>query len=68
MHSLSLQGGALGADELASFTASPDRDDAVALRRADDAAKVPGRRVPALEAWAPVLREWVANAAAEPGR
>ncbi|HEY5026026.1 MAG TPA: HD domain-containing protein [Acidimicrobiales bacterium] len=53
---LALQGGALGPDELSSFSASPYAPDAVELRRADDAAKVPGRSVPPLVHWTPLLR------------
>jgi predicted HD phosphohydrolase len=61
-HTLSLQGGVMDDGEMAAFVSSPVHDDAVALRRADDAAKVPGRRVPALDAWAPVIVRW-----ADPG-
>lgn len=53
---LALQGGALAPDELSSFSASPYAADAVELRRADDAAKVPGRSVPSLAHWTPLLR------------
>jgi predicted HD phosphohydrolase len=60
-HSLALQGGVMGQTELAEFSSSPVFEDAVALRRADDAAKVAGRPVPALDAWAPVLVRWVAD-------
>lgn len=55
--SLEVQGGPLGPDELAAFLVSPHAADAVALRRADDAAKVPGRSVPPLSHWVPVLSE-----------
>ncbi len=54
---LGLQGGPLSPDEMASFLSGPHAHDAVALRRADEAAKVPGRRVPALAHWVPVLRD-----------
>jgi predicted HD phosphohydrolase len=50
------QGGPLSADELAAFRARSDWEDAVRLRRADDAAKVPGLAVPGLETWVEVLR------------
>jgi len=53
------QGGPLSADELAAFTARADWEDAVRLRRADDAAKVPGLIVPELETWVEVLRSVV---------
>jgi predicted HD phosphohydrolase len=52
---LALQGGALTPEEIRSFASSPHAADAVALRRADDAAKVPGRRVPGLAQWEPLL-------------
>jgi len=54
---LTAQGGPFTADEVASFLASPHAADAVELRRADDAAKVPGRSVPPLAHWVPMLRE-----------
>ena len=49
------QGGALPVDEAHVFEASPWFTDAVALRRADDAAKVAGRVVPRLDAWEAVV-------------
>jgi predicted HD phosphohydrolase len=49
------QGEAMGAGEVAAFEAKVDAADAVVLRRADEAAKVPGCAVPALEEWIPVL-------------
>jgi predicted HD phosphohydrolase len=55
---LGFQGGVMTADEVAGFERRPDRDDLVALRRADDAAKVRGA-VPdplaALDAWRPAV-------------
>jgi predicted HD phosphohydrolase len=54
---LGVQGGPLGPDELESFLSSPYALDAVELRRADDAAKVPGREVPPLAHWVPMLRD-----------
>ena len=53
--SLTDQGGALTPDAAHAFEASPWFADAVALRHADDAAKVVGRAVPRLDAWEPVL-------------
>lgn len=47
--SLALQGGAMNADEVAVFVASPWFADAVALRRFDDAGKRAGWIVPGLE-------------------
>jgi predicted HD phosphohydrolase len=56
-HTLTTQGGLLTADEVASFLSSPHAADAVELRRADDAAKVPGQMVPPLAHWVPMLRD-----------
>jgi predicted HD phosphohydrolase len=55
--SLGVQGGAMSDAEVASFEASPYAADAVVLRRADDAAKVPGRKVPGLSVWLPLIAE-----------
>lgn len=49
------QGEAMAADEAAAFADLPLAPGAIALRRADEAGKVPGVRVPPLEAWQPVL-------------
>jgi predicted HD phosphohydrolase len=54
---LGVQGGPLGPDEIESFLSSPYARDAVELRRADDAAKVPGRDVPPLAHWTAMLRD-----------
>ena len=43
------------ADELSVFRSSPGFADAVGLRRADEAAKDPGARVPGLDAWLSTL-------------
>ena len=56
VRTLGLQGGPLSPAQTARFEASPYAEDAVALRRADDDAKVPGRDVPALDHWTAVLR------------
>ena len=53
---LAVQGGPLTAAEVAAFERSASFDDAIRLRRADDAAKVPGRIVPGLDRWLPALR------------
>ena len=58
VHSLELQGGALGPGDVAAFASSPHAADAVVLRRADDDAKVPGRVVPSLEVWVAKLVEF----------
>jgi len=55
--SLGVQGGAMSPAEIAEFEASPYAADAVVLRRADDAAKVPGREVPPLSSWLPMISE-----------
>jgi phosphonate degradation associated HDIG domain protein len=54
-HSLELQGGTFSDDEAAAFLARPYARDAVALRRWDDCAKVPGAPTPALAHYASVL-------------
>jgi predicted HD phosphohydrolase len=51
-----LQGGVMAPEDLTAFEARDHWRDGLALRRADDAAKVPGRIVPGLETWRPVLR------------
>jgi phosphonate degradation associated HDIG domain protein len=54
--SLELQGGPMRPEEVDAFTARPQASRAVALRRADDRAKVGGRAIPPLSAWLPALR------------
>lgn len=58
VRTLGLQGGGMSPRELGEFLSAPHSTDAVVLRRADDAAKVPGRTVPSLEQWIPVLRRF----------
>lgn len=53
--SLERQGGPLSAAEVAAFEANPGWEDAVALRRWDDEAKVPDLRVPPAESYRPLL-------------
>lgn len=48
VHSLSLQGGVMSAEEAAAFEAQPHAMDAVQLRRWDDLAKQPGKPTPPL--------------------
>jgi predicted HD phosphohydrolase len=55
VRTLALQGGDLAPEEVRAFAAWTDAPAAVALRRADEAAKVPGRVVPTLDDWIPVL-------------
>src|SRR5262249_30524495 len=55
IHSLALQGGPFGPDEVAAFEASPHAEDAVRLRRCDDVGKVAGLATPDLEHYRPAL-------------
>lgn len=52
---LARQGGPMTAAEALAFTRRPHWFQALDLRFADDAAKVPGRAVPSLEHWLPVV-------------
>jgi predicted HD phosphohydrolase len=61
VETLGHQGGGLDADGLRRFERSPDRDAMLALRRADDRAKVPGAVVPSLSHWRPVVEEVAAR-------
>lgn len=56
---LGFQGGVMSAAEAQEFERRSDRDDLVALRRADDAAKVRGAAVDPLESWRPVVERLV---------
>lgn len=60
---LELQGGGMSAEEIAAFEANPNAADAILLRKADEAAKTPGRVVPDLDHWKPALRRIAANQA-----
>lgn len=62
LRTLGNQGGPMTADEIATYRSLPDWDGALALRRADEAAKVADAEVPGLEHWRAVL-EAVAEAA-----
>jgi predicted HD phosphohydrolase len=55
IRTLELQGGMLDDEAVARFEAEPLAADALVLRRADEAAKVPGRPVPGLSTWKPLL-------------
>ena len=61
IETLEEQGGIMDDAEIATFVALSDHDAVVALRRADDDAKVPGLAVPDLEHWRPLI-ERVAGA------
>jgi predicted HD phosphohydrolase len=54
---LAAQGGPLDARAAAAFARGRDAEGLVALRRADDRAKVAGATVPGLETWRPVLAQ-----------
>jgi predicted HD phosphohydrolase len=54
--SLERQGGRLSDAEIAVFEDEPLSADALDLRRADEAGKVPGLAVPGFDSWLPVLR------------
>lgn len=58
-HSLQLQGGPMSADEAAAFRAQPFHEQAVRVRRWDDAGKDPAVATPAFEHYAPLLRRVV---------
>jgi predicted HD phosphohydrolase len=60
VRTLERQGGAMTPAEIAAFEERAHWEDALVLRRADEAAKVPGRAVPGLKAWIPVLERVVA--------
>ena len=55
------QGGVMTAGEVAAFEQRPDRDDLVALRRADDAAKIRHAPVDPLESWRPAVEHVIAS-------
>jgi predicted HD phosphohydrolase len=54
--SLERQGGRMSPAEVADFECEPLYADALVLRRADEAGKIPGRPVPGLDTWLPALR------------
>jgi gamma-butyrobetaine dioxygenase len=62
--SLQLQGGPLSAEQAQRFLAGPHAEAAVALRRWDEAAKVPGLPTPGLEHFRPYLQQALRPAAA----
>jgi predicted HD phosphohydrolase len=55
---LVMQGGVMTTAEVAAFAAQPWATDALALRRYDDQAKVPGKRTTSLAARESLLRRW----------
>lgn len=54
--SFELQGGLMSPAEVSAFAADPECHGATLLRKADDAAKTPGRIVPGLDVWIEPLR------------
>jgi gamma-butyrobetaine dioxygenase len=58
-HTLRLQGGVMSGEEARHLREHPWLPDALALRRWDDRAKVPGRATQPLEAWAPLLERYL---------
>jgi predicted HD phosphohydrolase len=54
--SMERQGGPMSAAEVRDFEGEPRYADALVLRRADEAGKVPGRPVPGLDTWLPALQ------------
>ena len=61
VRTLEVQGGRLDDAERARLEAEPWLHDVLTLRRADDAAKVPGRDVPPLPHWRPVVETVAAS-------
>ena len=59
--SLRLQGGPMTADQVAAFEREPHSRQAVAVRRWDDGAKVPGWVVPPLQHYRPLLDAMLLN-------
>jgi predicted HD phosphohydrolase len=59
--SLRAQGGAMNESEVSSFESRADRQTLLALRRADDAAKVPGVRVRPVAEWRELLEATAAR-------
>ncbi len=58
---LGFQGGVMTPDEVVDFERRANRDDLVALRRADDAAKVRNAAVDPLDSWRPAVERVVAS-------
>lgn len=59
VRSLELQGGRMSPAEVAAFEAGAHYRDAIALRRIDDAAKIPGKAVAGIESYRPVAERIV---------
>jgi [1-hydroxy-2-(trimethylamino)ethyl]phosphonate dioxygenase len=57
-HTLTLQGGAMTAEEMRRAATNPWWPDALRLRRWDDQAKMAGKKTRPLSAWKPLLRKY----------
>ncbi|MBI4638365.1 MAG: hypothetical protein HY727_18665 [Candidatus Rokubacteria bacterium] len=57
-HTLRLQGGVMPACEIARLAGHPWLSDALALRRWDDRAKIPGKATSSLTDWEPLIRRF----------
>ena len=55
VRSLGFQGGPMSDQECRTFEANPHHDDAVQIRRYDDAGKIPGRETPEFDYFRPLL-------------
>jgi [1-hydroxy-2-(trimethylamino)ethyl]phosphonate dioxygenase len=62
VHTLSLQGGPMSADEIAAFECNPFHHEAVQVRIWDEGGKVPGMRTRAFADYAPMLQRVVDGA------
>lgn len=63
-HTLSLQGGPMGADEVATFESNPFYREAVRVRIWDDEGKKPGMKTPDFQYYVPLLQRVVKRAGA----
>lgn len=68
VQSLALQGGPMNATQAAHFEKHPHFQAAIQLRRFDEEAKIPGLKTPAVEHYAPHLRESLLGSRAASGR
>ncbi|MBD3666110.1 HD domain-containing protein [Sulfitobacter aestuariivivens] len=59
VHSLQLQGGPMGSEEIAAFERNPNLEQIVAVRYLDDAGKVAGMRTPDFWHFAPMVQRMV---------
>ncbi len=62
VQSLALQGGPLAGEAIGAFERRPGFREAVSLRQWDEAAKVPGHRVPGFEHYRPLIERCLAPA------